>query len=302
MRSAILIAPFAAALAFPTMAQAPASSPLEGITATQARSMPQSELAERAFRQVAGQMQMMTRPYMGRGYENEPPLELIFATAPLPAGDFGQCMATVVHIGQLRAPDERGLMNEGTIATEIVYKVVGDVDLEAPWTDDYAAHLAQLCREAGPVILADENDQSQPTFFHFSGGRIPKIALIALQRAIRGARAGSYGDVACDRLAAEEAAEACGDPRALLARFDLANLLRVDISRPGQRETQYRVEADLRTSPRDMWRLSLDMDFSVVDMERDLRLRHNEISRIVTFDVSDVPDPPPLPPNSSRRP
>jgi len=302
MRSAILVAPLSAVLAFPAMAQEPVPSPLEGITTAQARSLPQAELAERAFRQVAGQMQTMTRPYLARADENDPPLELVFATAPVQAGDFGQCMATVVHIGQLRAPDEQGMMNEGTIATEIVYKVVGDVDVEAPWTDDQAARLTQLCRDAGPVILADANAEAGSTFFHFSGGRLPKIALIALQRAIRGARTGSYGDVACDRLAAEEAGDACRDPRALLARFDLANLIRVDVSRPGQRETQYRVEADLRTSPRDMWRLTLDMDLSVVDMRRDLRVGRSEISRIATFDVPDMSDLPLPQPGPARRP
>jgi hypothetical protein len=293
--TALLVAPVA--LAAPAIAQPPAS-PLEGITPAQARSLPPGELAERAFRQVAGQMRTMTRPYVNPADPDRALYELVFATAPVQAGDAGQCLATVVHVGQLRAPDD-SLMNDGTIATEVVYKVVGDVEPEAGWSDAYATHLAQLCRDAGPVILADETSPAQPTFFHLSGARLPTLPLIALQRAIREARAGSYTNVGCERVAAEEAAEACRDPRTLLAGLDLANLTNVEISRPGQRETQYRVEGTFRTAGSDLWRLSLDLDFSVVEMRREFRLGHSEISRIIVFDVADAP--PPLP-GPARRP
>jgi hypothetical protein len=220
----------------PVFAQDAASpSPLDGITPEMARRLPPGELAERAFRQVAAQMQTVTRPYSRPGDPDPYLPELVFATAPRWAGDRGQCMATVVHIGQLRPPDEF-LAQPGIIATEIVYKVIGDVDADDGQTlaED---EQERVCTHAGPVILADARDETQPGFFHLSGARIPTLPLIALQRVIRGAAAGTYTDMACDPHNPETAAQACRDPRALLAGLDLARLTELHVSRPGQRET-----------------------------------------------------------------
>lgn len=267
-----------AALAAPATAQPPAPSPLDRITRAEARTLPPAELAERTFRLVAAHMQAVTRPPSG-GNADDRLFELVFATAPRSAGDHGQCLATAVHIGRLHAPDDN-LLNDGVLATEVVYKVIGDVEAEGAWTEEYAARQERLCAQAGPVILADAGNEAQPAFFQFSGARLPTLPLIALQRAIRGARAGSYADVACDRLAIAEAAAACRDPRALLAGMELARLTRLEVSRPGLRPTQYRVEGTFRASARDVWRLTLDMDFSVEQGARAFALGHGEIARI----------------------
>lgn len=268
-----------AALAVRATAQPPAPSPLDRITRTEARTLPPSELAERAFRLVAAHMQAVTRPPSGPGNADDRLFDLVFATAPRSAGNHGQCLATAVHIGQLHAPDD-GLLNDGVIATEVVYKVIGDVEADGAWTEAYAAQQERLCAQAGPVILADAGNEAQPAFFHFSGARLPNVPLIALQRAIRGARAGSYADVACDRLGVAQAAQACRDPRALLAGMELARLTDLEVLRPGLRPTQYRVEGIFRSSARDVWRVTLDVDFSVAEGERAFALGHGEIARI----------------------
>jgi len=267
-----------AALASPGAAQPPTPSPLDQITRAEARALPPGELAERTFRLVATHMQAVTRPIGGPNNDDRL-FDLVFATAPRSAGDHGQCLATAVHIGQLRAPDD-SLLNDGVIATEVVYKVIGDVEAGGDWTEAYSARQEQLCAQAGPVILADAGNEAQAAFFHFSGARLPTIPLIALQRAIRAARAGTYADVACDPIALEEAARACRDPKALLAGMELARLTDLEISRPGLRAAQYQVEATFRLPSREVWRVTLDMDFSVAQGQRVFVLGHSEIARI----------------------
>jgi hypothetical protein len=287
------LGPIFVLLAAPAAAQPAETSPLQGISVAEARTLSQDELIRRVFGQLAGQMRSVTRPYADRHNSAEPPFALMFATAPRSAGDHGQCLATVVHVGRLR-PDRDLLLNDGAVATEIVYKVIGDVEPEGSWTEAIEAGQARLCAEAGPVIPADETGPQRPVFFSYSGvAPLPKPALIFLQRALRGAAAGSYADIACNAGAAEASPETCRNPRALLAGLRMADLTSLRLDRTGRRETEYRIEAVFLTTGGAHWQLTLGVDVSVhpAEMRRDIRLGHAELALIQTVDVADEPPP-----------
>lgn len=284
MRQALLTASLIA-LAAPAAAQKALP-----ITPEQARTLPPAEAAQLVFRDLAAQMQSMTRPERPRrSGKEEAVTELTFATAPRSLGDPGLCVATLVHAGLDLPPSHDRIGETGTVATQRVFKVVGDVDPRDPWGEAEIAAQERLCARAGPVVPPEADDEGRAYFFTLSGHPLPSAGVIALQQAIRSARAGSYGEIVCDDPGDGERPSRCADPRKLLGGLELANLTEVAITPPAQGGKVVQIKANFAVSEQAFWRLTLDVEFTTAaDGARIFRPVRTKLSagRIFTVDES----------------
>ena len=251
------------------------------ITPEQARTLPPAEAAEIVFRQLAGRIHSMSRPPAG----SDPLTSLTFATAPHRFGDPGICVATVIHAGRERPDTPDSLGEPGVMATELVYKVVSDLDLPEEWTPEYAAAQDALCARAGPVVSPQEDDGGRAFFFRVTGVQAPSAGAGILKQAIEGARTGGYSDIGCD----EPDDAACSGPKAILAGLDLANLTSIHISERG--ENRVRVKADFAVSRTAYQVVTTDAEFiAVPGQTRGFRLGRTLVSTGTIFDISEEPE------------
>lgn len=244
MGSASLIAPLAAALAVPAMAQTPT---LPAVTRDQAMTLPPNELAEIVLRQLGARVTSVTRPNFAPSSDMRMVgalQDLTFATAPQASDVAGLCAANVIRV-RFERPGVGNNRDETPVralevTAEQVYKVIGENEPFDAVSETRRAEEDRRCAEAGPVIQANYSDRGRPLFFGFEGALPPATALLALRRAIGEARAGHYREISC----AAEAPE-CRDPTALLGSLDLARLGRVNVTYAGLGDDfyKYRIEA-----------------------------------------------------------
>jgi hypothetical protein len=259
------------------------------VTVEQARTLPPARVADIVLRDLATQMATMTRPEPPRpGEAGSPPTELTFASAPRAAGDPGLCVATLVHVGVDRPSGPDTLSSPGLVATELVYKVVGDLQ-PASWSDSDQAAQEKLCAGTGPVVSPEADDKGRAYFFASSGAPLPTAGVTALQQAIGKARAGTYGEIACeDPDDGDEAPSKCSDPVAILAGLDLADLTWLQtLLSPGDGK-RLQVEAQLAVSADAFWIVKLECEFSVApDGTRIFRPVRTEIAAGRIFNLSE---------------
>lgn len=222
------------ALAMPAAAQEPAPY----LTREQALTLPRNEIAEIVFRQLATRMQGMSRPNFTGVFPGPAPAgldSLVFATRPRATHVAGLCEATRIEV-EFHDGDGEGARRATDLSTRSVYKVIGDLELGGERSEEEQRRLEAACARAGPVIADGTGDFGTLTFFAFRGDHHPSAALTALQRAIGGARAGIYRDVACEPTN-------CAEILGQLGALDLSRLVEVNVERLEQGDARYRIEA-----------------------------------------------------------
>jgi hypothetical protein len=288
-----------ALLAVPaTSALAQTAPPPAGITQEQASTLPPDQLADMLLRQIGTGVTSVTRPHYGPGTERRvagPPTELRLATAPHATMVVGLCAATLIEVS-LEAPpfrlgdnpDRSRLRSQARqLRAAEVYKVVGELEPYAEVSEQRAAEEDRRCAEAGPVLPAYRNDYRRTPFFTYHGGNGPETALLVLQRAITGARTGSYRNIGCDA-----AAQFCRNPRRMLASLELADVLSLSASPIGLPGVRYRISASFlfpgASGERDYWTVVVEADlFNGDEMTDSVRnLGRTVLARALTGEVS----------------
>jgi hypothetical protein len=288
VRLSLLIAPLAL-----FVASAAAQTGPPPLTQEQALTLPPAELADIVFRQIGARMRSANRPTLsGPPNPDGIPHIMSFATAPHATDVLGLCAATVVEVDFEPAPATAAAPSQGTpvrarsFRASEVYKVIGEIEPYAEVSEADQVRENRRCAEAGPVIPPSLGDRARPAFFGFEGAVSPMMALLVLQRAIGGARAGSYRDIGCSSLTGEPRPSAeCRDPRALLGGLDLVDLIGVQISPAdvsGNRHlirASFLIRADANSDV--YWSLSLEAEITdiVAGPEAIGRLGRAEIVR-----------------------
>jgi hypothetical protein len=257
-----------------------------GITFQQTMDLPPEELAARAFRDLARRMREVTRHGDLRRQRDRQITQLVFATAPGLFGDPGLCSATVVRVAMQPSP-EGGARATG-FTTETAFKVVGDIRLGGEWSAADRRTQERQCASAGPD---NDLELSRAYFFTLTGAVRPAFSLEALQKAIIGARNGTYRDLACEPESQTNPAVApvCAQPATLLARFDLTNLTQLKIEGPRE-GSRYLLTAIFLVPGADgpaPWQISLETDLTTRERPPSLEIRLGR-GRLIDFSMFDV--------------
>lgn len=285
------------ALALPSPLAAQVRMP-QSVTRDQAMTLPPSELADIALRQLAARVTSVTRPNYGPNADMRMVSalqDLTFATAPHATNVVGLCTANLIDVN-FEPPPARPGVDDNRAETPVrarearaeqVYKVVGEIEPFAEVSEARQVEEDRRCAAAGPVIPADYSDRGRASFFHYQGPISTVTALLTLQRAIEEARAGRYRDISCRSRPAE-----CRDPTALLGGLDLANLgfVHVALSGMGEEMDRYRIEASFLISAdapnEEYWLFAMEAQISEHDGRPDpiRRLGPSRFSRSLTIE------------------
>ena len=159
------------------------------------------------------------------GYSSAIPV--FFATAPEKDAVNGLCRAQMLHflLARPRNASEPAVIWASSLSD--VYKVTGEVDVSDSADSFQSGADAVACADAGPVLPVRMDEPSQQRFFSYQGLEGPRLAVAALQGAIRAAREGRYGAVTCTP---RYVADACRNPAVEFGQLDLADLVSVELA------------------------------------------------------------------------
>jgi len=205
-----------------------------------------------------------------------PPPPPAIVAPPRWSGEPDLCVITITT----RDPD-------GARIVRHFYRILGEGGAAAERRPAFAAAQERRCAASPPLDLDDPaGDRGLIMLNDSEDAREGAVGISMIWQAQREARAGRFGDIACDADAApDERAPECADPRRLLARLDLATVHMVDVVRRDGGPV-YSVEAmfDLAAGPG--WALKLEAEIS-----GSVRFLRAQLSRLRLFDVVDVPPP-----------
>jgi hypothetical protein len=204
------------------------------------------------------------------------------ASAPRWSGEPGLCLITVT------AADA-----DGARITRQLYRILGDAEEGAERGPAFTAEQERGCA-ASPALDPDDPDDGRDLVM-LIGSEDPNdgnLAIRIIRQALRGARDGTYADIACDAGPAPDGrAPECADPRRLLAGLDLRRLSLVGIDRP-HGGLVYSVETMFDLPPGTAWALTIEAEISGLPTgSASVRLRRARLTDMRIFDVAEQPPP-----------
>lgn len=254
------------------------------MTIGQARELPVRELARRVLGAAGALYAEVERPGAGAG-RSYPAGGLVglsflsFAARPVSAGFEGLCEVAVASVSfrTIRRATEQDLdppARVHRVHTNSLYRIVSDPDRRGEWTDRYSRQLDRECADQGPVFRTNEGGGRR----FFSGRAYERFDFLAvdasfaaraLRQVIRRAASGDLQPV-CTPNPAFADGELCGEPLRRLARLDLAELSRVELTNCSASAPNLCVRAIFRLpgSGRFEWRelqVSIETNNAVVD-------------------------------------
>ena len=182
---------------------------------------------------------------------------------------------------------------DGARIVRHLYRVLGDGGGAAERGPAFAAEQERRCASSPPLDLDDPAGGRGLIMLNGSEDADEGAAGISMMRqAIRRARAGTLGDIACDAVAPpEDRAPECADPRRVLASLDLAMVQMVDVFRRDGGPV-YSVGAMFDPAPGPGWELMLEAEISgAPDRGGFVRFLGVQLLKVRIFDVVEAPPP-----------